>query len=183
MRNEGVTGNELVSFSGGTSMRLVIYVDPETGKTWKFITSDLKLPPGIIAHLYRVRSNIEKVFDETENKLHEGKGWGISENAKRLQGHVTALAHNLMLLMEAKVQDEHGIRDEKVEKKYDKELQRRERIASKAGRRLPRMIRMLRRRATQFSLQFIRWLRNHLAIKSSYEESLPALRTAMAAYI
>ncbi|MFT4639217.1 MAG: hypothetical protein ACI8T1_002541, partial [Verrucomicrobiales bacterium] len=34
-----------------------------------------------------------------------------------------------------------------------------------------------------FSLQFIRWLRNHLAIKSSYEESLPALRTAMAAYI
>ncbi|MFT5190095.1 MAG: hypothetical protein ACI957_003127, partial [Verrucomicrobiales bacterium] len=25
--------------------------------------------------------------------------------------------------------------------------------------------------------------RNHLAIKSSYEESLPALRTAMAAYI
>jgi hypothetical protein len=183
VRNEGITGNELVSFSGGTSVRLVTYVDPETGKTWKYITSDLKLPPGIIAHLYRVRWNIEKVFDETENKLHENKGWGTTETAKRLQGNVTTLAHNLMLLIEAKVQEEHGIRDEKVEKKYDKELQRREQIASKAGRRLPRMIKLLRRRATQFSLQFIRWLRNHLAIKSSYEESLPALRTAMTAYI
>jgi hypothetical protein len=182
-RNEGITGNELIGNSIGTSVRLVTYQDPETGKIWKFITSDLTLPPGIIAHLYRMRWNIEKVFDETENKLHEGKGWGTSETAKRLQAHVIALAHNLMLLFEAKVEREHGIRDEKVEKKYNKALQDRAQEAREKGRRLPRMIKLLRTRATQLSCQFIRWLRNHLTSKASYEQSLPALRDAMNAYI
>jgi len=181
-RNEGVTGNELVGAGGGT-MRIVTYVDPETGKEWKYLTTDLKLPPGIIAHLYRVRWTIEKVFDETENRLHEAKGWGVSENAKRMQASFTALTHNLMLLFEAKAQREHGIEDEKVAKKYEKELRRRETEARSKGRRLPKMIRLLRRRATQISFQFIRWLRNHLAKSSSYEASLPALRRAMTVYL
>ena len=155
-RNEGITGNELMGNSTGTSFRLVTYQDPETGKLWKFITSDLTLPPGIIAHLCRMRWNIEKVFDETKNKLHEAKGWGISENAKRVQAHFVALAYNLLMLFEAKVEREHGICDEKVEKKYNKELQARARAARKKGRRLPRMIKLLRTRATQLSLQFIR---------------------------
>lgn len=182
-RNEGVTGNELMGNSGGSLFRLVTYQDPETGKIWKFITSDLTLPPGIIVHLYRMRWNIEKVFDETENKLHEAKGWGKSENAKRLQGQLVVLAHNLLMLFEAKVESEHGIRDEKVRKKYNKALRERARAARKKGRRLPRMIKLLRTRATQLSFQFIRWLRNHLTIKASYKESLPALRIAMNAYI
>jgi hypothetical protein len=181
-RNEGVIADEMIGVSAGIIMRLVTYVDPETGKVWKFLTSDFKLPPGVIAHLYRLRWNIEKVFDETENKFHESKGWGTSATAKRLQGHFTALAHNLMLLIEAKVRREHGIRDEKVERKFEKQLRRREVVALEKGRRLPRMIRLLRRRATQFSFQFIRWLRNHLNLKASYEQSLPALRRAMVSY-
>lgn len=182
-RNEGVCCDELVGVGTGACMRVVTYVDPETGKEWKFITSDLTLPPGIIVHLYRLRWNIEKVFDETENKLHENKGWGTSPTAKRLQAHLIALAHNLMLLLETKVRRDHGIRDEKVEKKYEKQLCRREEVARQEGRRLPRMIRLLRRRATQFSRQFIRWLRNHLNIQASYEASLPALRSVMASYL
>jgi hypothetical protein len=182
VRNEGVTADELVGF-GGIMMRVVTYVDPETGKELKFITSDFTLPPGIIAHLYRMRWNIEKVFDETENKLHENKGWGTSETAKRLQGHMVALVHNLMLIFEAKVEREHGIRDVKVEKKYQKSLEKRAESAREQGRRLPRMIALLRTRATQFSCQFIRWLRNHIAIKSSYVDSLPALCAAMNAYL
>lgn len=77
---------------------------------------------------------------------------------------------------------EHGIRDEKVERKFEKQLRRREEVALEKGRRLPLMIRLLRRRATQFSFQFIRWLRNHLNLKASYEQSLPALRRAMVSY-
>jgi hypothetical protein len=181
-RNEGVTADELARF-GGIMMRVVTYMDPETGKELKFITSDCTLPPGIIVHLYRMRWNIEKVFDETENKLHENKGWGTSETAKRLQGHIVALTHNLMLIFEAKVEREHGIRDVKVEKKYQKFLEKRAESARERGGRLPRMIAMLRRRATQFSCQFIRWLRNHIAIKSSYADSRPALRAAMDGYL
>jgi hypothetical protein len=182
-RNEGVITDELVMMSGEFTMRVVTYEDPETGKIWKYITSDLKLPPGVIVHLYRIRWNIEKVFDETENKLHENKGWGVSANAKRMQAEFTALTHNLMLLFEAKVESEEDIRDEKVERKYQTELDRRTEEASKWGRNLPKMIERLRRRATQFSCQFIRWLRNHLAIQSSYEASLPALHRAMVAYL
>jgi hypothetical protein len=182
-RNDGVIGNELVGFGGGSMMRVVTYKDPETDKEWKYLTSDIKLPPGVIAHLYRVRWTIEKVFDETENRLHENKGWGVSENAKRMQAHFTALAHNLMLLIEAKAQREHGIRDDKVAKKYDTALNKRAEEAQANGRHLPRMIKLLRSRATHISCQFIRWLRNHLAIRSSYEASLPALRRAMEVYL
>ncbi|MFT4638724.1 MAG: hypothetical protein ACI8T1_002047, partial [Verrucomicrobiales bacterium] len=159
-RNEGVIADELVLMSGEFTMRVVTYEDPETGKIWKYITSDLTLPPGVVVHLYRMRWNIEKVFDETENKLHENKGWGVSANAKRMQAEFTALTHNLMLLFEAKVEREEEIRDEKVERKYQVELKRRTKEASKLGRCLPKMVERLRRRATQFSCQFIRWLRN-----------------------
>ncbi|MFT4640971.1 MAG: hypothetical protein ACI8T1_004305 [Verrucomicrobiales bacterium] len=54
-RNEGVITDELVMMSGEFTMRVVTYEDPETGKIWKYITSDLKLPPGVIVHLYRIR--------------------------------------------------------------------------------------------------------------------------------
>lgn len=76
-------------------MRVVTYVEPETCKEWKFIPSELKLPPGLIAHLYRLRWNIEKVFDETENKTSRNKGWGANPTAERLQARFIALAHNL----------------------------------------------------------------------------------------
>lgn len=182
-RNDGITGDELVGVGAGCLMRVVTYVDPETGKEWKYLTSELKLPPGLIAHLYRVRWTIEKTFDETENRLHESKGWGVSETAKRMQAQFTALAHNLMLLLEAKADRDEGIRDEKVEKKYARDLERRAQEASRHGHRVPTMILKLRRRATQISFQFIRWLRNHLTIRASYRDSLPALRRAMVAYL
>lgn len=182
-RNDGITEDELVGISGGYMMRVVTYVDPETGKEWKYLTSDLTLPPGIIAHLYRVRWTIEKTFDETENRLHQSKGWGTNETAKRMQAHFTALAHNLMLLLETKAKQEEGIEDKKVEEKFAKALDKREEEASRQGRRVPTMIRQLRRRATQISFQFIRWLRNHLAIRASYRASLPALRRAMEVYL
>ncbi len=108
-RNDGITGDELVGISGGFMMRVVTYVDSETGTEWKYLTSDLTLPPRIIAHLYRVRWTIEKTFNETENRLHESKGRGTSETTKRMQAQFTALAHNLMLLLEVKANQEEGI--------------------------------------------------------------------------
>lgn len=181
-RNEGVEADELVGISGHI-IRLVTYIDPETGTVYKYITTDMMLPPGLIAHLYRLRWNLEKVFDETENKLHENKGWATSETAKRMQGQFTALGHNMLLLLEAKVEREHGIRDEKVARKYERTLRKRAQEARKNGKRLPRMIKRLRTRATQFSFQYIRWLRNHLTKQASYSESLPALRAAMETYL
>lgn len=182
-RNEGVIKDQLVSVSAGITMRIVTYIDPETRKQWEFVTSDFTLPPGIIVHLYRLRWTLEKVFDETENKFHEDKAWATSATAKRLQGVIVTLCHNLMLLLEAKVDGEEGISDQKVAEKYEKQLRERETKAKEQGCRLPYMIRRLRRRATQLSLQFIRWLRNHLQRPTSYKASLPRLRAMMEAYL
>jgi hypothetical protein len=75
-------------------MRVVTYMDPETGKELKFITSDCTLPPGIIVHLYRMRWNIEKVFDETENKLHENKKTRIPRDGVLLISYQPSIDHS-----------------------------------------------------------------------------------------
>ena len=36
---------------------------------FSFLTSEYTLPPGVIAHLCRLRWEIEKTFDELKNKL------------------------------------------------------------------------------------------------------------------
>ena len=56
------------------------------------------LPPGVIAHLCRLRWEIKKVFDEFKNKLGETQAWASSANAKTMQAHFLCMAHNLILL-------------------------------------------------------------------------------------
>ena len=86
-----------------------------------------------------------------------------------------ALAHNLMLQLEVKANHEEGIQDKKVERKYAKALEKQVQEARRQGRRVPTMIDQLRRRATQFSFQFICSLHNHLAIQAWHRATLPAL--------
>ncbi len=50
-----------------------------------YATSDMKLPPGVVALLYRLRWDLEKTFDEFENKLQENKAWACGDEAKRAQ--------------------------------------------------------------------------------------------------
>jgi transposase len=55
--------------------------------------------PRLIVHLYRMRWQIEKSFDEFKNKLHETKAWASSNNAKQIQAHLIYLTENLLLLL------------------------------------------------------------------------------------
>ena len=73
--NVGVIADQLVGTSQGVMMRRVRYQDPLTRQLFEFVTSEHSLQPGWIAHLYRLRWNIEKVFDEFKNKLSETKSW------------------------------------------------------------------------------------------------------------
>ena len=68
-RNLGVLNDELVNSSNGTTLRRVTYRDSVTGKEYRFITNELTLPPGLIAFLYKLRWDIEKIFDQVKNKL------------------------------------------------------------------------------------------------------------------
>ncbi len=58
-RNAGVLGDELVSTSQGVSVRRVRYRCPLRGEVFHFLTTECTLPPGVIAHLYRLRWEIE----------------------------------------------------------------------------------------------------------------------------
>ena len=54
-----------------------IYMPRFTGTIYEYLTNLLEssVPPGVIAHLYKMRWDIEKSFDEVKNKLGEKKDY------------------------------------------------------------------------------------------------------------
>ena len=84
-RNNGVLADEIVGCNAGYAMRRVIYQDPVTLKIYRFLTTEMTLPPGLIAFIYKLRWDIEKVFDQNKNALGEGKAWTKGDNGKRQQ--------------------------------------------------------------------------------------------------
>ena len=181
VRNHGVLADDRVGFNNRGDFRRVRYQDPETLEVHEFLTSEMVLPPGIIALLYCRRWDIEKTFDEFENKLGEDKAWATTAEAKQVQSHFLCLAHNLLLLQRSDLEEEHGIRDEKVIRKHEARVEARAAVAAALGRTLPPLL-AATRRITQMSLQFLRWLRHHLRKQSSYAESLLDLRPFMESY-
>lgn len=173
--NAGVRADQMVGSAGGVQLRRVIYHDALRDETFEFITNEFELAPGIIAHLHKMRWDIEKVFDQFKSKLGERKAWASSAQAKSQQGQFLCLAHNLMVLMEAHLEREAGIRNEA-------ELRRRAaRLAAESARyeeqkrQMPELARGIQR-LTQRSVKFIRWLRYQLFAPTSYSHALARLR-------
>jgi len=181
-RNDGVLSVQRAGFDNCGEFRRIEYRDPETGTVHVFLTSDMTLVPGLIAQLYRLRWDIEKSFDVYESKYGETKAWASSDTAKRMQNEFIALTYNLMLGLARKLEQEQGITDVKVEKKYDQWLEQRALVAQPQQRQVSIWVKALRR-ATQMSLQYIRWLRNHLRTRTAYEEAVECLRPLMLAYL
>jgi len=172
--NRGVIGDRQVgSTNTGQLVRVVDFCDEVTGKTHHFITNEMTLPPGVLAHLYRMRWDIEKVFDEVKNRLNQKKAWATSATAKSMQGHFIAMAHNLMLLLENDLRTDEGIfnRPEQIRR-----LSRREKENEKADRCWELWcLRDWLHRSTQRGVKFIRWLREQLAHRPSWRQSCEAL--------
>jgi hypothetical protein len=181
-RNAGILAVQRVGFNNSGEFRRIVYQDPETHTVYEFLTSDLTLPPGVIVQLYRLRWDIEKVFDVFESKFRETKAWASADTAKRMQNEFIAMAFNLMLALAGKLEREHGITDVKVEQKYNQWLQQREEQAQELQRSVSPWVKVLRR-ATQLSLQYIRWLRNHLRSRTVYAAAVVLLRPLMLAYL
>lgn len=181
-RNIGIEADELVGAFCGVMLRRINYRDPADAKLYVFMTNEMTLPPGLIAFLYKLRWDIEKVFDEKKNKLHEKKAWADSPVARCQQAHFTALAHNLMVLLEQHLADEEGIADEKNENKRLERLRRTIAAIREQGLKPNPLVANLAR-TTQRSLQFIRWLRCHILGDTPYAQALDLLRPCMKAYI
>jgi hypothetical protein len=178
--NAGVQNYQLVGCSAGVMMHRVVYKCPISGEIYHFVTSLSTIPPGIIAYLYKTRWDIEKIFDQVKNKLSEKKAWATSDVAKEMQAQFVCIAHNLMLILEGCIGKEgigNEIENDRRRKRLDKVL-----ANSNAGdKKLPDFL-IQPKRATQRSVKFIRWLRNHLFMNTSWREALGPLQRIYAAF-
>ncbi len=181
-RNRGILNDELVGPSNGTVMRRVTYKDPLSGKVYRFITNELTLPPGLIAFLYKLRWDIEKIFDQVKNKLLEQKAWAKSATAKIQQAHFIALAHNLMVLLNHQIETEEGIADEKSQRKRKQTRTKELEQLQLNGEQMNSLV-LNWKRATQRCLQFIRWLRHCLENQTPWREAVNLLRPLMQNYL
>jgi hypothetical protein len=174
--NRGVLADEMVSTGAGVALRRVTYQDGETGTVYTFLTNlPVSVPPGIVALLYKMRWDVEKVFDEFKNKLGETKSWASTANAKTCQARLLCLTHNLMTLMEEQIFKATGILNEAEAKRKAKTLARRdEQSKSKGGDGLTPLQKGIQR-LTQRTVKFIRWLKNHLDSARSWARALARL--------
>lgn len=180
LRNQGVISDELVTTSQGVNVRRVRYYCALRDEEFSFLTSEFTLPPGVIAHLYRLRWEIEKTFDELKNKLGETKAWASSANAKAMQANFVCLAHNLMILCESDIERVHGVRNEAELERRANRLDKEEQRLRRDNQVMPVLVRTLQR-LTQRSVKFVRWLRVQLFTQPHHEPNIDALRQLYAA--
>ena len=179
-----ILSDEMVHFNNTPGVwRKITAKSPDSDEIHIILTNEMTLPPGVLSETFRLRWRIEKTFDQQEQKLDERKAWAKSETAKAIQAIAICLAHNLLQIFNATLKTEENIHDTKVIKAYHKELDRREANALKAGRVFPKEHYLALYRPTEHSLQFIRWLRSHLARPTCYRRAVDLLRPLMAHYI
>ncbi len=134
--NETNTGVERYSTyeTKGIKFSVVHYRDPETQKRFRFITTlPTTMNPGIIAILYYKRWTIEKAFNNSKSNLKETKAWSPDSHALNSQMRLTAMAYNLIRTAEEMSKKQNPELIHPAEKKYIKELERRQLKAKKVG--------------------------------------------------
>ena len=178
-RNTGVLSVERVRSSKGVMLRRIVYFDVAEGREYIYLTNLMDPPPGIIAHLYKMRWDIEKVFDELKNKLGETKAWASSLTAKSMQGQFLCIAHNLLTIYEQYLEAAHGIRNEAEIKRRAQRLQSLKETLAERSEILPRNVRLIQR-LTQRSVKFIRWIRYYFFSGTPYRQALLDLRNIYA---
>lgn len=181
-RNQGVLSDERVRFGEPGEFRRIRYQDPESGEIYEFLTTEFHLAPGVIPQLYRLRWDIEKFFDGCENLLAEKRAWGVGPVPAQVQNEFLVLTHNLLLLLSGRLESEEGIRDEKVEDKYEAALKQREATAKRAGKTVSPWVKVLRR-ATRWSSQFTRWLQDAIVHGWDWTDGIVKLRPLMLDYM
>lgn len=87
---------------------------PDSDEIYITLTNQMNHSPGSLNQCRRLRWDIEKAFDQQEQKLDERKAWTANETGKRIQAIAMCIAHNLLRLFGAKLKSEEGIQDSKV---------------------------------------------------------------------
>jgi hypothetical protein len=172
--NAGVLSYDYVGCSAGVAMFRVKYQCPVTGERFNFITSLSNISPGLIAYLYKLRWDIEKKFDEVKSKVSEKKAWATSDTAKTMQAQFICLAHNLMLIFD-RCLEQNGIKNTKEDARRKARLEKSLKNVSDINRSKLPLFLTTPKQATQRSVKFVRWLRNHLYVNTSWREATNSL--------
>ena len=182
--NAGVVASKLGGFSSSAIvMRIIEYVDPETGEEMTFYsTLENNIRPGLICWLYFLRWRIEKIFDCFKNSFKMIKAWATKSRAIQIQGHFICLVYNFVQFLSEKTKKQGSCEDEKAEKKYAKSLEVREEKANESGRFIHPLI-YISRRISRISEQFIRAVKNHFVIKKSIRLILPVFVQRLKQYL
>jgi len=174
--NAGVQRDELVgTATSGVMLRRITFHDVVSQRQFEFLTNVMEsaVPPGVLAHLYRMRWDIEKSFDEIKNKLGERKAWATSATAKSMQAQFICLSVNLLHLLEHELA-KLGIANEPERKRRAARLKLVAQTAAKAGTVLPKTLRTVQH-TTQHCVKLIRWVAAQLFIHVPWEQACAAL--------
>jgi IS4 transposase len=87
------------------TLRLIRYIDPQTGKRLRFLTNNLTLAAGSIALLYRKRWRIELFFKWIKQHLHIKAFFGTTPNAVKTQLWVAVMVYVLV----HRLKDSHAL--------------------------------------------------------------------------
>ncbi len=76
--NEKVLSDQVIELQCAKQpWRLIEWLSPD-GITYRYLTNDFSLEPGVVAFLYYRRWDEEKYFDNFKNDLANAKAWGKS---------------------------------------------------------------------------------------------------------
>lgn len=183
--NTGVVNAYMLGFNNNASnLYEVEYEDPESGTEYRFLTTlnPQTVRPGVIAWLYFLRWRIEKTFDTFKNDFNECKAWANGQEATRQHATYVAIAYNVTRFLLAELEASYGLEDEKVSRKFEKNLQVREERAQQAGRAVHPLHRT-QRRMPKLSAQFLRAIRNHILTATTIAMLVPVFRAMLYAYL
>ena len=85
------------------NLRLVKFVDPETGKRLVFLTNNFAIPAVTVAELYRCRWQVELFFRWLKQHLRIKAFYGTSENAVLTQIWIALSVYVLVAIMKKKL--------------------------------------------------------------------------------
>ena len=176
--NAGVILDQQVGL-GGVMMRHVQYRCPQTGEIYDFLTNEMTIPPGLIARIYKMRWDIEKVYDELKNKLDEQKAWASTPTAKTMQANFICLAHNLMVIQEHRLKTEDDVTNTSEIKRKARRLEDEIGRLAEKSEILPVLLQDFQR-LTQRSVKYVRWLRAYLFTDAPWQDMVAALRQSYA---
>ena len=90
-------------------IRRILYLDPESGRTFIFFTNPLNINPLKVAELYHNRWQIELFFKWLKQHLKIKKFWGETENAVRIQIYTAITTYCMIAIVQKKMSIERSI--------------------------------------------------------------------------